>query len=156
MAQEAPLSRAKSGSDSRWERPAPRGVQGCHEPYVVHGARHLVHHSYLTRSPPWMVRAARISNNVGMPHIVYILRSLRQKKLYIGYTTNLERRIEEHNTGKSAATKPYAPWEMIFYETYNNSVDAKRREQYFKTSKGKSTLRMMLTETLKSSAAQPS
>jgi len=84
-----------------------------------------------------------------MHYIVYILRSLKSKNLYIGYTTSLDRRIEEHNTGKSAATKPYSPWEIIFHETDTNSVDAKRREKYFKSSKGKTTLRMMLTETLR-------
>lgn len=84
-----------------------------------------------------------------MSHIVYVLRSLKNGNLYIGYTTDLARRIQEHNTGKSAATRPYAPWEIIFYEAYIDMKDAKRREMYLKTSKGKSTLRMMLTGTLK-------
>jgi putative endonuclease len=81
-------------------------------------------------------------------HYVYILRSLRDKKLYIGCTIDLERRFEEHQKGEVVATKHRRPLERIFYEAYKNIKDAKRREKYFKTDKGKSMLRMMLRDTL--------
>lgn len=79
---------------------------------------------------------------------VYILRSQADTKLYIGYTTDLRKRFREHQKGNVPSTKPRRPFELIFYEAYNNRKDAKRREKYFKTHKGKSTLKMMLQESL--------
>ena len=81
---------------------------------------------------------------------VYILRSLSKKDyIYVGFTTDLKRRFSEHNSGSEFSTKPYIPYELIFYEAYRNEKDAKRREEYFKTTKGKTTLRTMLKEFLK-------
>ena len=75
---------------------------------------------------------------------VYILQSLTDKKLYTGYTSNLQNRIEEHNNGKTISTRYRRPFKLIFYEAYLNKMDAMRRERYFKTTKGKVTLRQML------------
>lgn len=66
--------------------------------------------------------------------------------MYVGYSENLRQRILEHNTGRSKSTKPYLPLQLIHYEAYSNKKDAKRREMYFKTTKGKVTLRAMLKE----------
>mgnify|MGYP007002385171 FL=1 len=46
------------------------------------------------------------------------------------------------------ATKNRLPVKLIFYEAYLNKYDAIRREDYFKTSKGKQTLRNMLKKYL--------
>ena len=78
----------------------------------------------------------------------YILNSLKDNKLYTGYTTDLRKRFQEHNNGYVASTKPRRPFKLIFYEAYISKKDAKRREKYLKTDKGKSTLRMMLSDTL--------
>jgi len=77
---------------------------------------------------------------------VYILQSLKDNKLYIGYTTNLEKRINQHNNGEVASTKPRRPLKLIFYEAYLDQKDALRREDYFKTTKGKRSLKIMLKE----------
>jgi putative endonuclease len=82
-------------------------------------------------------------------YYVYILRSLRDKKFYIGYTSDLRRRFKEHNDGNTISTKFRRPFELIFYEAYISIIDAKCREKYFKTAKGKSTLKMMLQDSLK-------
>lgn len=79
-------------------------------------------------------------------YYVYILQSLKDKKFYIGYSENLKRRFAEHQNGEVQSTKPRRPFELIFYEAYKNMADAKRREKYFKTNKGKSSLRMMLKD----------
>jgi len=80
-------------------------------------------------------------------HYVYIL-LLSNKQLYCGITKNLQGRIEDHKSGKSPFTKNRLPLKLIFYEVFNNKLDAEKRERYFKTSKGKSTLRAMLKNTL--------
>ena len=82
-------------------------------------------------------------------YYVYVLRSQRDGKMYIGYTTNLWNRLQEHQNGEVCSTKPRRPFELIFYEGYKCVEDAKRRERYLKTSRGKSSLRMMLRDSLK-------
>ncbi|MDP2972070.1 MAG: GIY-YIG nuclease family protein [Deltaproteobacteria bacterium] len=81
-------------------------------------------------------------------YYVYVLRSHFDGKLYIGYTVNLRNRLREHQGGDVISTKPRRPFELIFYEAYKSKEDAKRRERYFKTSKGKSALHMMLRDSL--------
>ena len=80
-------------------------------------------------------------------HYVYILQ-LVNGQLYAGETCNLKRRYSEHKDGKVKSTKNRRPIKLIFYETFLSKTDAQRREKYFKTSKGKSTLKMMLRNSL--------
>ena len=68
---------------------------------------------------------------------VYVLESLKDKKRYIGYTSSLRRRIEEHQKGLSFTTKPRLPMKLIYFEACINDNDAKRREGYFKTTRGR-------------------
>ncbi|MEK9194272.1 MAG: GIY-YIG nuclease family protein [Patescibacteria group bacterium] len=77
-------------------------------------------------------------------YYVYILRSKKSQSLYIGYTTDIERRVAEHNSGKSQATKPFQPYELIFYEAFSNIKDAKSREEYLKSGWGRRTIDKML------------
>jgi putative endonuclease len=80
---------------------------------------------------------------------VYILKSNKKTdQIYIGYTVNLKKRITEHNQGLSPSTKPYRPWRPIFCEIYINKQDAKRREKYLKTTKGRKAIKFMLKQTL--------
>lgn len=81
-------------------------------------------------------------------HYVYILLSQKDHKFYIGLTNNLERRMSQHSNGKVISTKARRPLDLIFYEAYLNEKDAVRREDYFKTNKGKRTLKLMLKEFL--------
>jgi putative endonuclease len=82
-------------------------------------------------------------------YYVYVLRSVVDRKLYIGYTANLRNRFQQHQAGAGTSTQSRRPFELIFYEGYKSMEDAKRREKYFKTSKGKSSLRLMLQDSLK-------
>lgn len=75
---------------------------------------------------------------------VYVLRSEKDHEFYIGSTNNLERRISEHQNGKNISTAKRLPVELIYFEGHRSKEDAMRRELYFKTSKGKTTLRQML------------
>jgi len=70
----------------------------------------------------------------------------RKYFIYIGYSEDLKQRFKEHNDGRSKSTKPYLPLELIHYEAYRNKKDAKRREQYLKTNRGRTTLITMLKE----------
>ncbi|OGE19160.1 excinuclease ABC subunit C [Candidatus Daviesbacteria bacterium RIFCSPLOWO2_01_FULL_43_38] len=74
----------------------------------------------------------------------YILYSEKDKKQYIGYTSNLEKRYSEHVNGEVFATKGRLPVKLIFYEAFLEKDDSLRREKYFKTSPGKRSLKIML------------
>ncbi|MFA4880367.1 MAG: GIY-YIG nuclease family protein [Candidatus Doudnabacteria bacterium] len=65
-------------------------------------------------------------------YYVYLIRSKRDNSLYIGYTDNLKRRVEEHNTKKSKFTKAKTPYGLIYYEAYKHKSDAKYREHNLK------------------------
>jgi putative endonuclease len=81
-------------------------------------------------------------------YYTYVLRSFRDGKFYIGSTSDLKRRFAEHQQGRNTSTKQRCPLELFFYEAFKARADAERRERYFKTDKGKTTLRQMLREAL--------
>ncbi|NUM25760.1 MAG: GIY-YIG nuclease family protein [Candidatus Buchananbacteria bacterium] len=79
---------------------------------------------------------------------VYILKSLKDCQLYIGYTKNLQRRFNEHNNGKSLATKNRIPLTLVYYEAYLAEIDAKNREKFFKTGWGRNYIKRNLKKSL--------
>lgn len=79
-------------------------------------------------------------------YYVYILHNLENRFIYTGYSEDVRKRFEAHNKGEVTSTKVYLPLSLIHYEAYNNMNDAKRREDYFKTTKGKVMLKLMLKE----------
>ena len=68
---------------------------------------------------------------------VYVLESLRDKKRYVGFTNNLKKRIDQHNKGLTFSTKSRLPMILIYFEACLNREDAKRREVYLKTTRGR-------------------
>lgn len=85
---------------------------------------------------------------VPLPFCVYILFSEKDHLLYIGFTSNLERRLENHNAGNTRSTAPRRPLKLIFCEYYLFKEDALNRELYFKTSMGRKAIKLMLRESL--------
>jgi len=79
-------------------------------------------------------------------YFVYVLRSQKDKLLYIGFTDNVESRVLRHQAEEVPATKFRRPVELIFFEAYMTKSDALRRERYFKTAKGKAALKIMLKD----------
>ena len=77
---------------------------------------------------------------------VYVIQNKAKNFIYIGYSENLRQRLNEHNSGKTKSTKYYTPLNLIFYEAYPSKSDAKRREKYLKTNKGRTTLMTMLKD----------
>lgn len=81
-------------------------------------------------------------------HYFYILRSLKNGKLYLDYTPDLKARIKSHNKGENKATKSNIPYELIFYSAFKNEKDAINCEKYFKTTAGWKIIHKMLEHTL--------
>jgi len=65
-------------------------------------------------------------------YYVYLLFSTKTKEPYIGYTNNLEKRLDYHNTGKNKSTKNKGTWILIYSEMYKSKEDAKTREKRLK------------------------
>lgn len=81
-----------------------------------------------------------------MFYYVCILHNYSKSFIYTGYSEDLKQRLTSHKAGKNKSTKAFLPLELIHYEAYKSKTDAKRRELYFKTTKGKTTLRTMLKD----------
>jgi putative endonuclease len=77
-------------------------------------------------------------------YYVYILRSESDDGFYIGFTTDLRRRMKEHQEGKAFATLYRGPWNLIYYEAYLEEQDALGREQYLKSGSGRRFLKSQL------------
>ena len=75
---------------------------------------------------------------------VYVLRSDTDAGFYIGFSTDLKRRLAEHRRGAAFATKSRGPWKLIYYEAYLNQEDALGRERYLKSGAGRRFLRAQL------------
>ncbi|MCD6410750.1 GIY-YIG nuclease family protein [bacterium] len=82
-------------------------------------------------------------------YYVYIFQSQKDKKLYIGFTSNLKKRIRKHRAGEVTSTKTRRPLRLIFYKSFLAEQDALRRERYFKTQKGKVSLKQIIRNSLK-------
>ena len=81
-------------------------------------------------------------------HATYVLYSLKDQEFYIGSSSDFDRRSIEHEQGKSKSTAPRRPFVPLLCEYYFSKKDSMRREEYFKTSAGKRTLRLMLQNSL--------
>jgi len=83
-------------------------------------------------------------------YYVYQLKSEKCEKTYIGYTTNVKERLDEHNQGKSGFTRKHGPWKLIYYEAYLSEKDARRREKELKEKGSKrETLKKQIKFSLK-------
>src|SRR5689334_7001660 len=68
---------------------------------------------------------------------VYVIRSDKDGRFYVGMSSDLERRIKEHNAGKTFSTKGYRPWKLFFVEKYLSRDEARSREKFLKGGSGK-------------------
>jgi putative endonuclease len=82
-------------------------------------------------------------------YYVYVLYSLKDKKFYIGFTNNLKLRYQEHEKGEVISTRSRQPLKFIYFEAYINEVNARKRELFYKSGRGRETLHKILNETLK-------
>ena len=82
-------------------------------------------------------------------YYLYILQSLTDGNFYTGITSDLKRRLKEHNSGKNISTKGRKPFKLIYCEVYLLKRDAENRERYLKTSMGKRVIKKQLSEYLK-------
>lgn len=76
---------------------------------------------------------------------VYILRSLSApSKRYFGITSDLRKRLKDHNAGRSSHTARFAPWQLETYVAFTNKQKAIEFERYLKTGSGRAFSRRRL------------
>jgi len=78
----------------------------------------------------------------------YILKSKKDGKMYTGYTSDLRKRFKQHNDNLNGYTKGRGPFTIIYYEACKNEYDAKAREKYLKSGKGKNYIKSRLKRSL--------
>jgi putative endonuclease len=74
-------------------------------------------------------------------YYVYALRSLVRNYVYVGMTSDLNRRIVEHNNGENRSTKAYKPFVLFYSEKFETRPEARGREKYLKSGIGKEFLK---------------
>ena len=98
----------------------PKGIIACLSSPTTIGLRHKVG-----------AKKYDIISNVINP-VVYILKSIKNGRYYIGSTGNIERRLEEHNAGKVYATSKTKPWSLGIFISCSNLTEAKQCEYRLK------------------------
>lgn len=86
---------------------------------------------------------------------VYILRSVKNKDVYIGRSDDLKTRFRYHNQGLVSSTKPNRPWRLIYYKAYFDKRDATKRERQLKNHRAKLDLKIQLKYSLEGGLAEP-
>ncbi len=81
-----------------------------------------------------------------MPGCVYILKSLKNHRYYIGSTNNLKRRLEEHNRGKTTSLKYLRPLKLLFKQKYASLTQARKIEYKLKKLKRKDIVERIIKE----------
>lgn len=76
-------------------------------------------------------------------YTVYILWSKKDNRSYVGYTNNIERRLNDHNSGKVKSTKNRTPFVVIHTEQYATKSDAIAKELWYKSSVGRKSMRKL-------------
>jgi putative endonuclease len=77
---------------------------------------------------------------------VYVLYSPKLNKRYVGSTNNLDKRIKEHNAGKSKFTKSGIPWTLVHNESLATNSEARKREHFLKSGIGRKLLDEILNQ----------
>lgn len=84
------------------------------------------------------IRFVPIYQNLKMFYI-YILKSIAGR-YYIGSTNNIDKRLKEHNLGKTRSTKNFRPWHIVYSEQFSNIAEARKRENKIKSWKSRKAI----------------
>ena len=71
-----------------------------------------------------------------MKYFVYILQSEKDKKFYIGVTSDLQKRLDYHNRGANDSTRHRRPLKIVYFEEFEDKHSSFQREFFLKSPKG--------------------
>ncbi|RLC51638.1 MAG: hypothetical protein DRZ79_02460 [Candidatus Cloacimonadota bacterium] len=81
----------------------------------------------------------------------YVLYSSSTDKYYIGYTSNIDKRLTKHNNGNSRSTKAGIPWKLVHLEKYETKTEAIKREYEIKRTKSRKYIENLISQRRRSS-----
>lgn len=73
--------------------------------------------------------------------LVYAIKSEVDGRIYVGFSSDVNKRLKEHNAGRTKSTKGYRPWKLIFEEKVAGRKEAREKEKYYKSGVGKEKLK---------------
>jgi putative endonuclease len=76
-------------------------------------------------------------------YYTYAIKSKVRNYIYVGLSSNMERRLSDHNGKRNKTTAPYAPFDVLLIEEYPTRADAREREKYLKSGIGKEFLKSL-------------
>jgi len=79
-----------------------------------------------------------------MSHFVYAIKNQLDERIYVGFTQDVQKRLKEHNAGKTKSTKGYRQWVLIFTTECQTRMEARRLEKYYKGGSGKEKLKSLV------------
>lgn len=75
---------------------------------------------------------------------VYIIQNSSTKRYYVGYTENLQERLQRHNSGRNTSTKNGGKWSIVYTEELTDKISAWKRERQIKKYKGGEAFKKLL------------
>ena len=79
-------------------------------------------------------------------HFTYIIQSLKDHSFYIGYTSNLQQRLDKHNKANKGYTASKKPWRIVYFESFESKTEALKREKFIKAQKSRAFIEMLIRE----------
>jgi len=77
-------------------------------------------------------------------YYAYVIKSLIAEFHYKGHCQDLDNRIAQHNSGMTVSIRPYLPFQLVYFESFETKEEAILREKYFKSSAGRRYLKTKL------------
>lgn len=77
-------------------------------------------------------------------YYIYVLESLKDHGWYIGSTSDVERRLKDHNYGRTKSTKSRRPLKLIHQEQFSDKQSAEKAEKYYKSGAGRTKLKNLI------------
>ncbi|MBI3980740.1 GIY-YIG nuclease family protein [Candidatus Microgenomates bacterium] len=74
-------------------------------------------------------------------YFVYAIKSLKDRRIYVGISRDPNKRLKEHNGGDTKSTKGYSPWVLIFIKYIGSRIEARKEEKRLKSGYGKEFLK---------------
>ena len=74
----------------------------------------------------------------------YVLKSVSFDYFYKGHCKDLEKRLQQHNSGMTKSIRPYLPFRIAYTENFETEAEAIVREKYFKSAAGRRFLKNKL------------
>ncbi len=83
---------------------------------------------------------------MSMSYFVYIIQSQKDASFYIGYTSDIEQRIQKHNKATTGYSSRKAPWKLVYFEECEDKTAAIKRERFIKNQKSKEFILRLIAD----------